>query len=53
MEPVYIDLNLRQNVDSEARKASDAMTKLEGDSLRVTREAERELQKSVTLQHSP
>lgn len=50
MEPVYIDLNLRQNVDSEARKASDAMTKLEGDSLRVTREAERELQKSVTLQ---
>ncbi|MDD6905456.1 hypothetical protein [Porphyromonas somerae] len=50
MEPVYIDLQLRQNVDSEARKASDAMTKLEGDSLRVTREAERELQKSVTLQ---
>lgn len=50
MEPVYIDLQLRQNVDSEARKASDAMTKLEGDSLRVTREAEKRLQSSVTMQ---
>ena len=50
MEPVYIDLQLRQNVDSEARKASDAMTKLEGDSLRVTRDAEKRLQSSVTMQ---
>lgn len=50
MEPVYIDLQLRQNVDSEARKASDAMTKLEGDSLRVTRDAEKRLQSSVAMQ---
>lgn len=50
MEPVYIDLQLRQNVDSEARKASDAMTKLEGDSLRVIRTREKDLQESVALQ---
>lgn len=50
MEPIYIDLQLRQNVDSEARKASDAITKLEGDSLRVIRTREKDLQESVTMQ---
>lgn len=50
MEPVYIDLQLRQNVDTEARKATEAVNKLEGDSLRATRETEKELQKSISLQ---
>lgn len=50
MEPVYIDLQLRQNVDTEAKKATDAVTKLESDSIESSRRAERELKQSIALQ---
>ena len=50
MEPVYIDIKLRQDVDKEAEKATRAIDKLEGDSLEASRRAEKELRESIALQ---
>lgn len=50
MEPVYIDIKLRQDVDKEAEKATRAIDKLECDSLEASRRAEKELRESIALQ---
>ena len=50
MEPVYIDIKLRQDVDKEAEKATQAIDKLESESLEASRRAEQELRESIALQ---
>lgn len=50
MEPVYIDIKLRQDVDKEAEKATQAIDKLESESLEASRKAEQELRESIALQ---
>lgn len=50
MEPVYIDIKLRQDVDKEAEKATQAINKLESESLEASRKAEQELRESIALQ---
>lgn len=50
MEPVYIDIKLRQDVDKEAEKATQAIDKLESESLEASRRAEKELRESIALQ---